>query len=223
MLKSYYFELNSMNKAKLQTPEEEQLNAITHAFGFMLALIASFFLLKSSLKEGIHLRFASYFIYCIGLLTLYLASTLYHSAKDPQRKRKLNIFDHSAIYLLIAGTYTPITLLTIKGISGMVILSIVWITAIAGIALKLYFTGRYPKISTTTYVLMGWVIVVAIKPLVKSMVLPGLIWLVAGGLFYTIGALFYQRKSMKYNHVIFHIFVIMGSFCHYLVILNYTG
>ena len=211
-----------MNQEKLQTPEEERLNAITHGFGFILALFASFFLLKSSLNEGIHRRFASYFIYCIGLLTLYLASTLYHSAKDPERKRKLNIFDHSAIYLLIAGTYTPITLLTIKGIAGLAILGIVWITAFVGIVLKLYFTGRYPKISTATYVLMGWVIVVAIKPLVRSMVLPGLIWLVAGGLFYTVGALFYQRKSMKYNHVIFHIFVMLGSFCHYLVILYYT-
>ena len=211
-----------MNQEIVQTAEEEQLNTITHACGFILAIFASYFLLKGSLGEGIHLRFVSFLVYSIGLLTLYLASTLYHSAKNQQRKRKLNIFDHSAIYLLIAGTYTPITLLTIKGIAGIAILCVVWITAIAGIVLKLYFTGRNPKISTATYILMGWVIVVAIKPLIKSMVLSGLIWLVAGGVFYTIGALFYQRKSMKYNHVIFHVFVMIGSFCHYLVILNYT-
>ena len=211
-----------MNQEKLQTSEEERLNTITHALGFILALFASLFLLKDSLSEGFHLRFMSNLVYCVGLLTLYLASTLYHSAKNQERKRKLNIFDHSAIYVLIAGTYTPIMLLTIKGFAGIAILCIVWTCAIVGIVLKLYFTGRYPKISTATYILMGWVIVVAIKPLIKSMVLPGLIWLVAGGIFYTIGALFYQQKSMKYNHVIFHIFVMLGSFCHYLVILKYT-
>ena len=211
-----------MNQEKLQTSDEERLNTITHALGFILALFASLFLLKDSLREGFHLRFISNLVYCAGLLTLYLASTLYHSAKNQERKRKLNIFDHSAIYLLIAGTYTPIMLLTIKGFTGIVILCTVWTCGIVGIVLKFYFTGRYPKISTATYILMGWVIVVAIKPLVKNMVLPGLIWLVAGGVFYTIGALFYQRKSMKYNHVIFHIFVMLGSFCHYLVILKYT-
>ena len=173
------------------------------------------------MKEGIHLRFISYLVYCMGLLTLYLASTLYHGAKDPGRKKRLNIFDHSAIYLLIAGTYTPISLLSIRGFWGYLILVIVWIIAIAGITLKLYFTGRYPRISTATYVLMGWVIVIAIKPLINSMVLPGLLWLLAGGVFYTVGAVLYQRKSVKYNHVIFHIFVLMGSLCHYIVILKY--
>jgi len=211
-----------MNQEKVQTSEEERWNVITHAFGFILALFASYFLLKNSLSQGIHIRFTSNLIYCIGLLTLYLASTLYHSAKNPVRKKRLNIFDHSAIYLLIAGTYTPITLLAIGGIWGIVILSIVWITAIIGIILKLYFTGRYPGFSTATYVIMGWVIIIAIKPLINSMILPGLLWLLAGGLFYTLGAILYQRKSMKYNHVIFHIFVILGSLCHYIVILSYT-
>ena len=211
-----------MNQEKLQTSEEERLNTITHALGFILALFASLFLLKDSLREGFHLRFISNLVYCAGLLTLYLASTLYHSAKNQERKRKLNIFDHSAIYLLIAGTYTPITMLTIKGLWGLVILVIVWSIAAVGIILKLYFTGRYPKLSTATYVLMGWVIIIAIKPLITSMVLPGLLWLLAGGIFYTFGAALYQRKSMKFNHVIFHVFVILGSLCHYIVILNYT-
>ncbi len=212
-----------MNTKTGQTEKEERLNVITHALGLILSLIGSIILLKSGLDEGIHLRFAAYLIYTIGLLTLYSASTLYHSAKDPGRKRRLNIFDHSAIYLLIAGTYTPIALLTIRGTWGLLIFGIVWAIALIGIALKLYFTGRYSKISTATYVLMGWVIVIAIKPLINSMVINGLLWLVAGGLFYTIGAILYQRKSMKYNHVIFHVFVILGSICHYIVILLYTS
>ena len=212
-----------MNSEIEQTPEEERLNVITHAFGFIIAFFASIFLLYNGFKEGIHLKFISYLVYCIGLLTLYLASTLYHGATNPKRKKLLNIFDHSAIYLLIAGTYTPITLLSIKGVWGLAILLTVWATALFGIILKLYFTGRYQKISTVTYVLMGWVIIIAIKPLINSMVLPGLMWLLAGGLFYTFGAALYQRKSMKYNHVIFHIFVLLGSLCHYMVILNYTN
>lgn len=212
-----------MSQERFYTVAEERLNVFTHGSGFVLALFASFLLLNKSLQQGIHLRFISYLIYCVGLLTLYLASTLYHSAKDPKEKKRLNVFDHSAIYLLIAGTYTPIALLSMKGIWGVIIFCIVWVLATVGIVLKLYFTGRYSKISTATYVLMGWVIIIAIKPLTNSMATQGLLWLLAGGIFYTLGAVLYQRKSMKYNHAIFHVFVLLGSFCHYIVILNYTN
>jgi len=212
-----------MSTEKHYTPVEERLNVITHGFGFILALIGSIILLKNGLQEGIHLRFFSYLIYSFGLLTLYLASTLYHSAKDLKLKTRLNVFDHSAIYVLIAGTYTPIALLSMKGTWGLVIFCVVWFLATIGILLKFFFIGRYSKISTLTYVLMGWVIVIAIKPLINSMVTQGLLWLLAGGIFYTIGALLYQRKSMKYNHAIFHVFVLLGSLCHYIVILNYTN
>jgi hemolysin III len=205
-----------------QTSDEEKLNTITHVIGFILALFGSVLLIFQSFKDGSYLTILCNMIYSFGLLTLYLASSLYHSAKDPELKMRLNIFDHSAIYLLIAGTYTPVALLTIKGIPGLIIFSIVWVSAIVGIVLKLYFTGRYSKISTAAYVLMGWVIIIAIKPLINSMVTSGLLWLLAGGIFYTSGALLYQRKSMKYNHVLFHIFVILGSLCHYIVILKYV-
>jgi hemolysin III len=212
-----------MSTEKYYTPAEEQLNVITHGFGFILALFGSVLLLNRGLQEGIHIRFFSYLIYSLGLLTLYLASTLYHSAKVPKLKKRLNIFDHSAIYVLIAGTYTPIALLTMKGTWGLAILCTVWFLAIIGIILKFFLIGRYSKFSTATYVLMGWVVVIAIKPLINSMVTQGLLWLLAGGIFYTIGALLYQRKSMKYNHSIFHVFVLLGSLCHYIVILNYTN
>ena len=212
-----------MKTEKGQTAEEERLNVITHAIGFIFALFGSIFLIVNGLSEGIHLRFICYLIYCIGLITLYLASTLYHSEKEPGRKKRLNIFDHSSIYLMIAGTYTPITVLTIKGLWGWAILSLVWAIALAGIILKFFFTGRYSKISTATYILMGWVIIIALKPLLESMIIQGLMWLLAGGLFYTIGAILYQYKSLKYNHVVFHILVFMGSLCHYIVFLNYTN
>jgi hemolysin III len=212
-----------MSQEKFYTATEERLNVITHGFGFILALIGAILLLNKGLHEGTHLRLISYLIYCFGLLTLYLASTLYHSAKVPKLKKRLNIFDHSAIYVLIAGTYTPIALLSMKGIWGWTIFCIIWVLAAIGIILKFYFTGRYSKISTTTYVLMGWVILIAIKPLINSMPAQGLLWLLAGGIFYTLGALLYQKKSMKYNHAVFHIFVLLGSFCHYIVILNYTN
>jgi len=211
-----------MKEERFYTEAEELLNVITHGGGFILALFASILLLNKGIKEDIHLQLISYGIYCFGLLTLYLASTLYHSSKNPNWKKRLNVFDHSAIYLLIAGTYTPIALLTMKGTWGLVIFCTVWVLATIGIVLKLYFTGRYSKISTSTYVLMGWVIVIAIKPLINCMATQGLLWLLAGGIFYTLGAALYQRKSMKYNHAIFHVFVLMGSFCHYIVVLNYT-
>jgi len=208
---------------KYYTPFEERLNVITHGFGFILALVGSILLLNQGFQEGIQLKFFSYLIYCFGLLSLYLASTLYHSAKNPKLKTLLNLVDHSAIYVLIAGTYTPIALITMKGNWGLAIFCIVWILAIIGITIKFFFIGRYSTISTTTYVLMGWVIVIAIKPLINSMVTPGLLWMLAGGIFYTVGALLYQRKSMKFNHAIFHVFVLLGSLCHYIVILNYTN
>lgn len=210
-----------MAAEKVQTAYEERLNVITHGFGFLLALFASLLLLSQGLKEGVHVRFISYLIYSLGLLTLYLASTLYHSVKDQEWKKRLNVFDHSAIFLLIAGTYTPIALLALKGIWGMAIFCVVWIIAIVGIIMKLFFTGRYSIISTAAYLLMGWVIIIPIKPLINSIVTPGLIWLLAGGISYTAGAILYQRKTMKFNHVLFHVFVLLGSFCHYIVILNY--
>lgn len=212
-----------MSTEKIYTAAEDRMNVITHGIGFIASLFAAYLLLNKGWQEGIKLRFFCYLIYCFGLITLYLASTLFHSAKDPWWRKRLNIFDHSAIYILIAGSYTPITLLLIKGTWGLVIFSIVWTLALIGIVLKFFFTGRYSKISTLTYVLMGWVIIIAFKPLIDSMVIQGLLWLLAGGMFYTIGAIFYQRKSMKYNHAIFHVFVLLGSLCHYIVILNYTN
>lgn len=212
-----------MEESRNQTVEEEKLNFISHAIGFVLAIFGSIYLLTSKTTFGLNLKFISYLIYSLGLSLLYLASSLYHHSKDPKQKSQLNILDHSAIYLLIAGTYTPVTLITIAAIWGKAIFAVVWVIAIAGIILKQFYTGRFPKLSTASYVLMGWIILVAFKPLVDNMKTTGVIWLVVGGVLYTLGAILYQRKEMKYNHVIFHLFVLMGSACHYIMILNYTN
>lgn len=212
-----------MNKNNSFTSFEERLNIYTHGFGLIMAIVGSSILLKKGWREAHPYQLFSYIVYCIGLVSLYLASTMYHASKEIHTRKRLNIFDHSAIYLLIAGTYTPITLLSIKGIIGGVVLVSVWLIAITGIILKQFFIGRFSKLSTLTYVLMGWIIIFAIQPLIRTMSFPGLMWLLAGGISYTIGAIFYQYKSKKYNHPIFHVFVLLGSLCHYIVILNYTN
>ena len=134
----------------------------------------------------------------------------------------MNIFDHAAIYFLIAGTYTPFTLLGLQGAWGWTIFGIAWGIGLAGIILKLFFTGRYNLLSTISYVAMGWIIVIALKPLIERFPFEGLMWLATGGLFYTIGAVLYMLKKIPYNHAIFHFFVLAGAIAHYLGVLFYT-
>ncbi len=155
-------------------------------------------------------------------MILYAASTFYHSAKKPELRIRLRIIDHASIYVLIAGTYTPFTLATLHGTIGWVIFGISWGLALSGIILKLFFTGKYNLISTIMYVLMGWVIVFAIKPLINNLSSEGLFWLFAGGMSYIMGAIIYSTKKLKFNHAIFHIFVLMGSFCHFMSVFFYV-
>ncbi len=206
---------------KIYTYKEEQINIWSHALGLLLFVAGTIILLAKAVKLHSLKVFIAFLVYGIGVNTMYLASTLYHSATKPVRRKRLNVFDHSAIYLTIAGSYTPITLLTMPPAWGTPILITVWTIAIIGITLKFFFIGKYSRLSTSMYVLMGWVIIVAIKPLINSMEMAGLIWLLAGGLAYTIGALLYQLKGLKYNHAVFHVFVLIGSACHYVVIYSY--
>jgi hemolysin III len=206
---------------KIYTRKEEQINIWSHGLGLLIFTAGTIVLLAKAVQLHSLKIFIAYLIYGIGINTMYLASTLYHSATKPVRRKRLNVFDHSAIYLTIAGSYTPITMLTMPPAWGTPILITVWLIAAAGITLKFFFTGKYSKLSTSMYVLMGWVIVIAIKPLINSMQTAGLVWLLAGGLAYTVGALLYQLKGLKYNHAIFHFFVLIGSGCHYVVIYSY--
>jgi len=203
-------------------PKEERLNVITHAIGLVLSVVALVLLVVFASLEGTAKHIVSFSIYGASLIVLYSASTFYHYSQKPKLRKRLNIFDHSAIYVLIAGTYTPFTLVVLKGWVGWTIFGVSWGLAIVGIVLKLFFTGKYDKISTFAYVLMGWLIIFAIKPLVQNLPLNGLMWLLAGGIFYTVGAVLYSIKNLKYNHAIFHIFVLLGSFAHFIAVFFYV-
>ena len=202
--------------------KEERLNVITHAFGLLLSVIGLYVLiLKSFHYEGFW-KPASLVIYGLSLIVLYAASTFYHAAKDPRLRRKLNIFDHAAIYVLIAGTYTPFTILVLEGSLGWIIFGLTWTFALIGIILKLFYTGRFDKLSTALYLLMGWQIMFVINPLMERFTTEGLHLLFAGGVFYTIGAVLYSIKKLPYNHAIFHVFVVLGSVCHFFSVYGFV-
>ena len=210
------------NKLTYYEPKEEKFNVISHAIGLVLSVIALVLLVVYASLKGNAWHIVSFSIYGASLIVLYSASTFYHYVQNPKLRYKLNIFDHSAIYVLIAGTYTPFTLVVLKGWVGWTIFGVSWGLALAGIVLKLFFTGKYDKISTFAYVLMGWVVIFAIKPLVQNLPFEGLMWLLAGGIFYTVGAVLYSIKGIKYNHAIFHIFVLLGSFAHFIAVFFYV-
>lgn len=202
--------------------KEESLNVITHFIGFLLSIAALVLLVAFAGMYGSPRHIVSFSIYGGSLVTLYLASTLYHSARRKKLRRKLNILDHAAIYLLIAGTYTPFTLITLSGSLGWTLFGVVWGLALAGIGLKLFFTGRYDRISTVGYVLLGWVAVVALKPLIAALSPEGSLYLLAGGISYTIGAVFYSLRKVPYNHSIFHVWVLLGSVFHFISIFFFV-
>ena len=202
--------------------KEEKLNVISHAIGFFLSIIALIVLVIKATEFGNIWDILSVAVYALSMLILYAASTLYHNAKVPEKRKKLKIFDHAAIYVLIAGTYTPFTLITLNGTVGWIVFCVIWSMAVIGITLKLFFTGKYKILSTIMYILMGWVIIFAIKPLVDSLSYDGLFWLFSGGVFYTVGAVLYSIKKIKFNHTIFHVCVLGGSFCHFYSIYHYV-
>lgn len=200
---------------------EEKLNIITHGIGLLLSVVGfPFLIIKAFDFEGFW-KPASFIIYGLSMIILYAASTFYHAAKEAKLRRRLNIFDHAAIYVLIAGTYTPFTIIVLEGTVGWILFGLTWGFALTGIILKLFYTGRFDKLSTLMYILMGWQIIFAIKPLMKNFSGEGLYWLIAGGIFYTIGAVLYSIKKLPYNHATFHVFVVLGSFSHFLSIYYY--
>lgn len=202
--------------------KEETANILSHAIGVILSLVAIPLLIMRATEYGNIWHMLSMSIFGGSLLLLYTASTLYHSAEDPKRRSKLKIFDHCAIYVLIAGTYTPFTIITLDSSLGWWLFCLSWGMAVVGVTLKLFFTGKYKYLSTAMYILMGWMIAFAIKPLADSLDVEGLRWLVAGGISYTVGAVFYSIKQIKFNHAIFHIFVLMGSIFHFLSVYFYV-
>ena len=201
---------------------EEKLNVLTHGLGLILSFIGLYLLLIKAGDMTKTTHKISLVIYGLSLIILYAASTFYHASKEPEKRRKLNIFDHASIYILIAGSYTPFALITLEGKTGWWLLGIIWSIALAGVVLKLFYTGKFEKLSTIVYVIMGWIAVFAMKPLIENLDREGLYWLIAGGLFYTIGAIFYSSSKLKYNHAIFHVFVLLGSLSQFIAIYKYV-
>ena len=214
--------MKDIERINYYSPIEEKINIISHAIGFILSIVAFMLLVAHANLHGDVWHIVSFSIFGASLITLYAASTFYHSAKKSELRNRLKIIDHASIYILIAGTYTPFTLVTLNGTIGWVIFGTSWGLALTGIILKLFFTGKYNLISTLMYILMGWVIVFAIKPLINNLPLEGLLWLLAGGIFYTIGAILYSIKKIKFNHAIFHMFVLSGSFCQFMSVFFYV-
>lgn len=201
---------------------EEIFNALTHGVGTLFAVSALTLMIVFASLYGNAWHIVSVSIYGTTLVLLYLASTLYHSFTNEKIKDIFKILDHAAIFLLIAGTYTPFMLVTVRGLLGWVLLIIVWVIAVAGIVLKVFFVKRFTVLSTIVYLVMGWLVVVAIKPLIEALPAAGLRLLVAGGLLYSLGSVFYIRKSKAFNHGIWHLFVLGGSVCHFLAVLLYV-
>ncbi len=201
---------------------EEKINVITHAFGLLFSVIALVFLIIKASLYGDAWHIVSFSTFGISLVILYSASTLYHNSKTLKARARLKIFDHASIYVLIAGTYTPFALVTLSGKTGWWIFGATWLFALTGVILKLFFTGKYDKLSTLMYVLMGWIILFAIKPLINNLSIEGFFWLLAGGISYTLGAILYSFNKIKFNHAIFHILVLVGSFCHFVSVYYYV-
>ncbi len=201
--------------------KEEMLNVATHGLGVALSIAALVLLVVYASLDGDAWHVVSFSIYGASLLFLYLASTTFHLSRRLKLRQWLNVADHAAIFLLIAGTYTPYSLVTLRGPWGWSIFGVVWGLAIAGMLLKIFYTGRFNLLSTLIYVLLGWFILIAISPLVNALPTGGLLWLLAGGISYTVGSLFFLFNRIPYNHAIFHLFVLAGSVCHFVSVFWY--
>lgn len=198
--------------------KEERWNILSHAFGVVLSVIAFPFLIIKASKTDEPLVMLSFIIYGLSMIVLYTASTLYHSAENNKIRYYLNIFDHSAIYILIAGTYAPVALVVLQGTTGWLIFGLSWLFAFIGVFYKIFFIGRYKVISVITYLAMGWMIIFAINPLLENLSEEGLRLMLLGGVSYSVGALFFAFPRIPYNHAIFHVFVLLGSLSHFIAI-----
>lgn len=204
----------------LYTIREEIAHTITHGISAVISLIGLIVLVALAVTAGDVWRIISFSIYGTTLVLLFSASTLYHGIQQPRLKRIFQICDHAAIFLVIAGTYTPFLLVSLRGRLGWTLMAVVWGIALLGVAFKILFIHRFQRLSVLVYVLMGWLSVVAINELLASVPATGLIWLAVGGAAYTIGIIFLAWKRIPYNHTIWHFFVMAGSLCHYFAILN---
>lgn len=217
--------MNLKNHAtkRLFTLGEEIVHSITHGIGAGLSIAGLTLLIVKAVLYGNVNQIVSFSIYGATLVILYLASTLYHSFQYPRVKRIFKVIDHVSIYLLIAGTYTPFLLVGLKGAWSWTLLVIIWGLAILGVSFKALFVHRFQKLSVLAYILMGWLSVVMLKELSVNIPIGGLIWLAVGGVVYTVGVIFYVLQKIPYMHVVWHVFVLGGSICHYFAVLFYLA
>lgn len=209
---------------RTQSFGEEIANSVTHGAGLLAAIAAVPLLLLASTGPRDVWQIVGVATFGAALVLLYLASTLYHALPASRAKRALRVLDHSAIYILIAGTYTPFTLGVLRGAWGWALLVAIWVLAVLGIAAKCTLGFRFPRLSTLLYLSMGWLVVIAIRPLIAAVSPAGLAWLVAGGLCYTGGVFFYATDGkLRYGHALWHLAVVAGSTCHFFAVLRHSA
>jgi hemolysin III len=207
-----------------QTLGEEIANSISHGAGVVASIVAAPFLILHAVRLGNAGYLIGAIVFASTMIVLYLSSTLYHSFRPGKLKNAFRIIDHSAVYLLIAGTYTPFTLGVLYGAWGWTLLILIWSLALVGVALKLLNRTSHPVIATILYLLMGWLIIVAADPLYTRLPAAGLAWLIAGGLAYTLGTIFFVSDSrLRYGHFIWHWFVLAGTTCHFFAVYGYAA
>jgi hemolysin III len=207
-----------------QSSGEEIANSISHGIGLIAAIVATPFLIMEAIRRGNPGFVAGVSVFVASMVLLYLSSTLYHALPAGKAKRVFRIMEHSAIFLLIAGTYTPFTLGVLRGAWGWTLLGLVWGLALTGVALKAFKKMSHPVISTGLYLFMGWLILIAAYPMFERVPVSGLLWLVAGGAAYTAGVAFFVADTrLKYGHFVWHLFVMAGTACHYFAVLWYAA
>ncbi len=202
---------------------EEIFHSITHGIGSGLSIAGLTLLVVLAALYGDVYQIVGFSVFGISLVVLYLSSTLYHGLQHPKTKRIFKVFDHSSIYLLIAGSYTPFLLVALRGTAGWILLVVVWAIALFGITLKVLFIDRFQILSVITYLLMGWLCVFVFREMLINIPIAGIIWLAAGGVLYTVGVIFYAMQKIPYMHAIWHFFVMGGSICHYFAVLLFLA
>lgn len=207
-------------RERTQSLGEEIANSVSHGVALLAAVAAAPVLVLSAVRHDGAARIAGASVFAATMVLLYLTSTLYHAM--PRAKRVFQVLDRAAIFLMIAGTYTPFTLGVLRGTWGWTLFGLVWGLALAGVVLTVVGGVRYPKLSTGMYLAMGWLIIIAIKPLWLLVPKWGLFWLLAGGMAYTVGVAFYAAKGVRYSHLVWHLFVITGTACHFIAVLRFA-
>jgi hemolysin III len=202
------------------TPSEDLASAITHGLGVLASLVAGTVLIAQVARSGDAWQIVSAAIYVPSLVVLYVASTLFHVVPPGRARARMEIFDHCAIFVLIAATYTPFLLVALRGPTGWVLFGIVWGLALCGVAFKLFFNERFRRLSTLTFVLMGWLILVVAGPLIRAVPAAALLWMLAGNVTYSAGIYFLLDRRIRYGHAIWHVFALAGSVCHFTAVLS---